>query len=67
MKKLKIKINSEGLADALGVKAGSEMEIDVSKTGIPVVREWRNRLRDSVIDNCISVVKKEVKSKKEAK
>lgn len=50
--KLKLKVNNE----ALKLMYGAEIEIDVSKTGVPLTRYWRNRLRDAKIDNCVEVV-----------
>lgn len=50
--KLKLKVNNE----ALQLMYGAEIEIDVSKTGVPLKRYWRNRLRDAKIDNCVEVV-----------
>ena len=46
-----------------GLPVGSELSID-SVGGIPVDSFWRKRLKDSVIDNCIEIVKKQYKSKK---
>ena len=46
-----------------GLPVGSELSID-SVGGIPVDSFWRKRLKDSVIDNCIEIVKNQYKSKK---
>lgn len=55
--KKQVKVKSEGLAKALGVKVDSVMTIECCKKGVPLVKEWRNRIRDSKIDNCIEVLK----------
>lgn len=52
MQKLKLKINNEALKKIYG----AEIEIEVSKTGIPKERYWRNRIKDAKIDNCVEVV-----------
>ena len=38
-----------------------EIEIEVDKNNIPLNSFWRNRIRDSKFDNCISVVDKKKK------
>lgn len=58
---MKIKLNK----DILNHKAGKIIRIP-DKDGIPTERYWRNRLRDSKIDNCIEIVEK-TKQKKEPK
>lgn len=55
MSEMKIIVNNEALAKAVGVKTGEEIAIKC-KNGVPVEREWRNRLRDAAVDGCISVV-----------
>ncbi len=47
-------INNAALAALHKVKVGDTVAVDV-KQGVPVNREWRNRFKDAVIDNCISV------------
>ncbi len=49
-----LKINSEGL----GYPIGTELEIASDKSGMPISKFWRRRLKDSEVDNCITVVKK---------
>lgn len=46
-----------------GLPVGSELSID-SVSGIPLDSFWRKRLKDSIIDNCIEIVKKQYKTKK---
>lgn len=50
--KLKILINK----DFLQYKKGSIITVD-AKDCIPVSKFWRDRLRDSKIDDCVSIVK----------
>ena len=59
---MKVIINNAELAKLLGVKAGDSYEVE-SQDGVPTTREWRNRFKDSEIDNCISldVPKKDAK------
>lgn len=52
---MKIKINNEALALALGEKPNAIVNVE-DKNGIPVKREWRNRLKDARIDNCVEVI-----------
>lgn len=63
---MKIVINSAALAALHGVKVGAVMTLE-TKQGVPVSREWRNRLKDAKIDKCVEVVKTTPKSKKDAK
>lgn len=59
---MKVTVNNEALAATLGVKAGDKVDVEC-KGGVPINREWRNRFKDSVIDNCITLPKvKEGKS-----
>lgn len=50
---LKLKINF----DTMGFKAGDIIEIDSDADGVPMKREWRNRLADAAIDNCVEIVR----------
>lgn len=50
----KVTINNEALASVLNVKKGAVIDVEC-KNGVPVVREWRNRFKDSKIDGCISI------------
>lgn len=54
---IKITVKSEALAKALGVTAGEDVKVE-TRQGVPVSREWRNRLRDMKIDKCISLADK---------
>lgn len=58
--KLKVIINNEALAKLHGVKKGQHLFV-TAKGGVPVNREWRNRLKDAKIDKCITVAKIEKK------
>lgn len=52
---MKIKINSD-----LGkYKKGTVIKIAVDSNNIPIDKYWRARLKDSIRDNCIEIVKKE--------
>ena len=70
MKTLKIKIHNEALAKLYGVEKDGTLDIQAID-GIPAQIEWRNRLKDSEIDGCISLVDDKIKPntqiKKEAK
>ena len=52
---MKVKINNEALAQALGYRVNDTITIE-DKGGVPLNREWRNRLRDSETDKCIDVI-----------
>ena len=52
---MKIKLN----ADLAQYKKGEIIEIE-DKNGMPVESYWRNRLKESEIDNCITIVTKAV-------
>lgn len=51
-RKIKIKIN----APLRGYVAETKINIKVDKNGVPLDRYWRDRLKDSKIDNCISIM-----------
>lgn len=50
-KKLKIELNTP----LRGYPRGFTLNIKVDKNGIPVERYWRDRLKDSQKDNCITI------------
>ena len=50
--KLHIKINT-----VPGYPKGSELAI-ATKDGVPLSRFWRDRIKDSKIDNCLEILKK---------
>lgn len=58
---LAIKVNNEALRKIYGIGEDGIINVDARK-GIPKSREWRNRLRDSAIDQCVSLVKPKAKS-----
>ncbi len=60
----KVTINNEALATALNVKKGAVIDVEC-KNGVPIIREWRNRFKDSIIDDCITIAQD--KQKKGAK
>jgi hypothetical protein len=53
--------------DLRGKKAGSIVRIKTDTNGVPLDHYWRNRLKDSKIDNCVELLpskKKPVSKKK---
>lgn len=62
---MKVKINNAALAKSLGYRPEEVVEVEC-KNGVPIDREWRNRLRDAKIDNCVSIIE-ETKPKKGGK
>jgi len=50
--KLKIKLNTP----LLGKPKGLVLKIECDKEGNPLVKEWRQFVRDSKIDNCLTVL-----------
>ena len=48
---MKIKINT----DLMNYKEGDIVDIK-SNSGVPLDRYWRRRIKDSKIDNCISII-----------
>lgn len=50
---MKLKINT----DLYNLKEGAVVTIQ-TKDGIPTEKYWRDRLKDSEIDGCVSVIKK---------
>jgi len=61
--KIKVKLN----LNMHGFKKGEIIDIAVDKKGIPLVREWRNRLKDSLIDNCLELLENTNKAKSDGK
>lgn len=57
-----IKINKPFKFQGKLLEVGQELEIKTDKKGVPLELFWRNRVKDSVIDNCISI---QGKNKKE--
>lgn len=55
---MKIKLN----VNLKGYKKGSIIDI-YEIEGIPKDQYWRNRLKDSKIDNCIEIIKEKVEEK----
>ena len=39
-----------------GYKAGKKVKVETNG-GVPVLKFWRDRLRDAEIDNCVKVLK----------
>ena len=62
-----VTIENEALAKAMGFDVGERVTVE-TKRGVPINREWRNRLNDSKIDGCVKMVENNSKkSKQEAK
>ena len=62
----KVTVNNEALAATLGVKPGEVVPVRC-KQGVPIQREWRNRFKDAEIDDCVTIVQTETKTKKSTK
>jgi hypothetical protein len=59
---MKLKINKDIKTPNGKVFKGSVIEID-ELDGEPALNFWRNRLKDSAIDNCIEIVSTQKKGK----
>ena len=69
MNTLNITVKNAALAESLGLAPGETVAVEC-RDGVPVTREWRNRLKDSKIDRCVEVkttTSKPDKPKKEDK
>lgn len=44
------------LKDLPGYKAGQEVKVTAVEDGIPLLKFWRDRLRDAEIDDCVEVI-----------
>ncbi len=64
MKEKTLKINKPFNYKGVKFTEGQEITITVDKTDTPLDIFWRNRVKDSAIDGCVSFVE-EKKSKKE--
>lgn len=53
MKTIRLKLNSP----MAGFKEGQEVTIQTDRSGVPLEKFWRRRLKDAETDNCIEVVK----------
>lgn len=49
-----VTVNNLPLAKLLNIKPGAKIPVPC-KNGVPLLREWRNRFRDTKIDKCITV------------
>jgi hypothetical protein len=61
---LKIKINKDFRIPNGFAKKDQILEIEADQNNIPLNHFWRNRLADSVIDNCVEIISKEQELKK---
>jgi hypothetical protein len=62
-KKVRIKIKSP----LKNYKPGDVLTITVYKEGIPIIRYWRDRLKDAKIDGCIELIQDQLKPVSEKK
>lgn len=63
MAKIKLKINTNLKTPQGAYKKGEIILIEADKEGTPLNHFWRNRLKDSSIDNCVEVISTYKKSK----
>lgn len=61
MQEMIIKINKPFKFQGKLLGVGQELEIKTDKKGVPLELFWRNRVKDSAIDNCISIQDKKKK------
>jgi len=61
------KINIEIHKDFMQFKQGQIIELDTDNNETPLSKFWRDRLKDSHIDGCVSIVKQTKKSSKKFK
>ena len=50
---LKLKLNQS----MAGYEAGREVTIQTDRSGVPLEKFWRRRLKDAETDNCVEVIK----------
>lgn len=50
-----------------GYKGGETISIEVDKNDIPKERYWRDRIKDSSVDNCVEYVSEKKTERKSAK
>lgn len=67
MKKIKLQINSDIFKGKLLCKKGDILRLKTDKGGMILDRFWRDRVKDSEIDSCVSIsnVSQTKKEKKE--
>ncbi len=53
MKKIKVKLNQ----NLLGFKKNQVITLTQNNYGVKITPYWNKRLKDSVIDNCLEIVK----------
>jgi hypothetical protein len=62
MNKILIKVNVAGLLK--GVKKDGFVSVEVDEKGTPFDLFWVKRIRDSKIDNCVTIIQDEKPKKK---
>lgn len=60
MKTKEIQINSDFVT---GYKSGDIVNVKFDDNNIPLDKFWRNRLKDSAIDNCCEIIEEKEKLK----
>jgi len=60
---LKLKLNKS----IKGFKKGKVLSLPAHRDGLPIDRFWRERLKDSELDNCCEVVKTKKKTPSKSK
>ncbi len=64
---IKLKLN-KNIRTPEGLKnSGLIIELDSDCNGIPLNRFWRDRLKDSAMDNCVELVTEIINKKKKSK
>jgi len=61
--KLSIKLNQA----LMGRKKGSKLKIDCDKDGTPIDKDWRQFVKDSPRDNCLTVMGEAIEIKEAEK
>jgi hypothetical protein len=60
---MKLKLNQDLRTPKGKLTKDSTIEV-VDVDGVPADKFWRNRLKDSAIDNCVEIVSTQTKGKK---
>jgi len=60
---MKVKLNQP----MQGYETGREVTIECDRSGVPLEKFWRRRLKDAKIDNCVEVIKSSKPKKEKVK
>lgn len=52
---MKVKIKNAALAKTLNLKLDDTVDVEC-KNGVPINREWRNRIKDAKFDKCVTII-----------